>query len=570
MARSTLLNTDTEDLKELLSNGKTYNVPPYQRDYSWKEEHWEDLWEDLMTVEATKEDHYMGALVLESGERKQFRVIDGQQRMATLSILILACVDLLYGLANEGVEIEANRERAALLECSYLGAKDPKSLRITPKLNLNANDDDFFQLNVAQRRAPQGGVRGLSDSERLLWEWFLFFKRKVVDKFSTEKKGEDVAAFISETVTERLMFISVRVQDQVSAYTVFETLNARGLELTETDLLKNYLLSLADRLSKSQMEPVLKTWARITARVGTAKFPEFLRHHLNSRREYVRQKQLFKVIKNDVRTLEGVFELLARLEHDAVWFEALGDASSEFWLDYEGAAEQVRSLNLFNVSQYTPFMLAAKDVFQSPPELVEILRYCVVVSVRFNGVSRRSTHSLEEVYNQAAMGVRNGDVKTLASIRQALRPIYISDEEFEADFAVLRLKKRGTSGKRLKYFLAKLEKQLGGADVSDATMSATVEHILPENPGDKGWEQFSDDARERSCERLGNYSLLERAFNGPEAANFAFSEKQKAYAKSQYVTSNALVEIGEWNEAAITQRQKALAKAAKSVWALEI
>ena len=66
MARSTLLNTDTEDLKELLSNGKSYRVPHYQRDYSWKAEHWEDLWEDLLTIEASREDHYMGALVLES------------------------------------------------------------------------------------------------------------------------------------------------------------------------------------------------------------------------------------------------------------------------------------------------------------------------------------------------------------------------------------------------------------------------------------------------------------------------------------------------------------------------
>jgi Protein of unknown function DUF262/Protein of unknown function (DUF1524) len=570
MARSTLLNTDTEDLKELLSNGKTYSVPPYQRDYSWRAEHWEDLWEDLMTVEATKEDHYMGALVLESGERKQFRVIDGQQRMATLSILILACVDYLVSLAKGGIDSDANNERASLLESSYLGAKDPKSLRITPKLQLNANDDDFFQLNLAQRKAPPGGVRGLSDSERLLWECFLFFKRKLNDKFSADKKGDAVAEFVSETVTERLMFISVRVQDQLSAYTVFETLNARGLELTETDLLKNYLLSLADRLSKSQMDPVLKKWARITARVGTARFPEFLRHHLNSRREYVRQKQLFKVIKRDVSALDDVFSLLDRLEEDAAWFEALGDPAGEFWLDYHGAAEQVRVLHLFNVSQYTPLILAAKDIFNTPNEIVEILRYCAVVSVRFNGVSRRSTHSLEETYNRAAIGIRSGEFHSLALIRQALRQIYIPDEEFEADFAVLRLKKRGASGKRLKYFLTKVEKQLGGTDVSDATMTATVEHVLPENPGETGWEQFSADARERCCDRLGNYSLLERGLNAVEAANEAFSLKRQVYARSQYVTSKDLVAWDEWTEAAIAERQKAMARAAKTVWSLEI
>ena len=568
MARSTLLNTDTEDLKELLSNGKSYSVPPYQRDYSWKQENWEDLWEDLAAVEENREDHYMGTIVLETGERKQFRIIDGQQRMATLSILILACVDYLYGLALEGVDETANRERASLLESGYLGAKDPASLRITPKLKLNANDDDFFQLNLAQRKPPQGGVRGLRDSERLLWQCFQFFKGKVKEKFSTKKKGENVAAFVSEIVTERLVFISVRVQDQLSAYTVFETLNARGLELTETDLLKNYLLSLADRLSKSQMDPVLRQWARITARVGIASFPEFLRHHLNSQREYVRQKQLFKTIKRDVTTLDHVFALLDRLETDAAWFEGLNDYASQFWLDYQGAKEHVRVLNLFNVSQYTPLVLAAKDVFTAPQDVVEILRYCAVLSMRFNGVSRRSTHILEEIYNRAALEVRRGTATTLAAVRQVLRPIYIPDEDFESDFASLRLRNRSTAGKRLRYILAKVEKQLSGADITDEGMTATVEHILPENPCEVGWEYFTAESHERSYERVGNYSLLERGLNGQQAGNAPFAQKQTVYAQSQYRTSKELRQFSDWTEETITKRQTDMAKVAKAVWAL--
>ena len=568
MARSALLNTDTEDLKEILSNGKSYSAPAYQRDYSWKQEHWEDLWEDLISVEASREDHYMGAIVLESGERKHFRVIDGQQRMTTLSILILACVDYLYGLDGEGVDSAANQERANLLESSYLGAKDPASLRITPKLKLNANDDDFFQLNLAQRKAPQGGLRGLRDSERLLWQCFQFFKGKIQEKFSTTEKGEEVAAFVSEVVTERLVFISVRVQDQLSAYTVFETLNARGLELTETDLLKNYLLSLADRLSKSQMDPVLRQWARITARVGIANFPEFLRHHLNSHREYVRQKQLFKTIKRDVSTLDDVFLLLDRLEKDAAWFEALNDPASQFWLDYPGAKEQVRVLNLFNVSQYTPLMLAAKDAFSAPQDVVEILRYCAVLSVRFNGVSRRSTHILEEIYNRAALEIRRGTATTLAAVRQVLRPIYIPDEEFEADFVSLKLRNRSTSGKRLRYFLAKIEKQLSGADITDVGMTATVEHILPENPGEAGWDHFTAEAHERSYERVGNYSLLAHSLNGQQAGNAAFAQKQAVYTQSQYRTSKDLSQFTEWTEETIAKRQADMAKVAKAIWAL--
>jgi uncharacterized protein with ParB-like and HNH nuclease domain len=570
MARSALLNTDTEDLKELLSNGKTYSVPPYQRDYSWKQEHWEDLWEDLLAVHGTREDHYMGAVVLETQERKQFRIIDGQQRIATLSILILSCVDHLYAWADAGVEPEKNRERAQLLESLYLGAKDPSSLRITPKLKLNANDDDFFQLNIAQRKAPQGGLRGLRDSEQKLWRCFLFFKGKIEDLFGTDRRGGDVAAFVSDVVTERLVFISVRVQDQLSAYTVFETLNARGLELTETDLLKNYLLSLADRLSASQMVPVLRQWKRITDRVGIEGFPEFLRHHLNARQAFVRQKQLFKTIKKDITELDQVFDLLDRLEKDAAWFAALQEPGSEFWLDYPGAKEHVRVLKLFNVSQYTPLVLAAKDVLRGTNEMTEVLRYIAIVSLRFNGVGRRSTHALEEAYNKAALALKEGRSRTLADVRQSLKPIYIPDDEFEADFKALRLKNRGTSGKRLRYILAKIERQLSGTDFSDEAMHATVEHILPENPDAEGWGHFSKDQHERSYERVGNYSLLEHGLNSRVAGNAAFLDKKAAYSASQYQTSHDLTKYGDWTEETIERRQVELGRVAKSIWTLQL
>lgn len=568
MARSTLLNTDTEDLKELLSNGKSYTVPPYQRDYSWRQEHWEDLWEDLLTVEATQGDHYMGAIVLESGERKHFKVIDGQQRMATLSLVILACVDFLHGLALAGVDSIANQERAALLESAYLGAKDPSSLRINPKLKLNANDDGFFQLKLIQRKESPGSERVLSDSEKLLSSCFKFFKDKVREKFSASQKGEQVAKFVGETVTEKLVFISVRVQDQLSAYTVFETLNARGLELTETDLLKNYLLSLADQLSATQIEPLLMQWGKIAARVGSRSFPDFLRHHLNSRRTYIRQKQLFKAIKRDVVDLQQVFQLLDDLEGDAVWFEGLNDPGSELWLDYEGAKEHVRVLNLFKVSQFTPLVLAAKDAFKRPADVVEVLRYCAVVSVRFNGVGHRSTHILEEIYNGAALEIRQAKKPTLAMVRKTIRAIYIRDEEFEADFASLRLQNQGVSGKRLRYFLTKIERQLNGADVYDEAMAGTIEHILPENPGGEGWGHFSPETHQRSVDRLGNYSLLELNLNRQEAANSNFDKKKRVFARSKYQMSKELADYQEWTEETIAHRQAKMAKVAKTVWAL--
>ena len=87
-----LLETKTVTFREIIGNGKKYVVPLYQRDYSWKEEQWEDLWLDIDNLKGKTDVHYMGSVVLKSEENKTFTVIDGQQRFITLSIIILAAL----------------------------------------------------------------------------------------------------------------------------------------------------------------------------------------------------------------------------------------------------------------------------------------------------------------------------------------------------------------------------------------------------------------------------------------------------------------------------------------------
>ncbi len=104
MAKSNLLNTRTTNFIELVGNGRVYRVPQYQRDYSWEEEQWEDLWNDVIELHTRPDDsHYMGALVVEGQTDREFRIIDGQQRLATLSILVLAALAQLRRLAEAGM-----------------------------------------------------------------------------------------------------------------------------------------------------------------------------------------------------------------------------------------------------------------------------------------------------------------------------------------------------------------------------------------------------------------------------------------------------------------------------------
>lgn len=241
MSRSNLLKTSDVTFLDLIGNGKKYRVPAFQRDYSWEEEQWEDLWNDIEEMTTSKDArHYMGALVVEAISDREFQIIDGQQRVATLSILALAVIDTLRSLGDTEEERARNQDRAARLRERFIGEKDPASLLESSKLFLNDNDNAFYQDYLVQLRRPNN-PRGLPRSNRLLWECFLWFKRRLDDK--KPQTGEWFAGLLSETVARQLLFILITVEDELSAYVVFETLNARGLELSSTDLLKNYLFS---------------------------------------------------------------------------------------------------------------------------------------------------------------------------------------------------------------------------------------------------------------------------------------------------------------------------------------
>jgi uncharacterized protein with ParB-like and HNH nuclease domain len=294
MARSNVLNARTTNFLELLGNGRNYRVPPYQRDYSWEEEQWEDLWSDIQELRGNSEErHYMGALVVEGTSDREFRIIDGQQRLASLSLLALAVIAKLKDLADAGLEAEANRERAAALRTRFIGEKDPASLIESSKLFLNETDNSFYQDYLVQLRPPLN-PRGLTKSSNLLWECYKYFRNNL-DKIPEYSKGEPLAELISEIVGRQLLFILITVENDINAYMVFETLNARGLELTTTDLLKNYLFSRVK--VESDLQALQRRWRTMLATIRQERFPEFLRYHLLCQHSKIRSQRLFKLVR---------------------------------------------------------------------------------------------------------------------------------------------------------------------------------------------------------------------------------------------------------------------------------
>ncbi len=561
-------NTANQTFRQLLANGLTYRVPPFQRDYSWSADEWDDLWQDIVGLfdEDGESSHYMGYLVLQSPDNKRFDVIDGQQRLTTISVLILAALKHLSELVERNIDAEKNQQRKENLRASYIGYVDPVSLVSRSKLELNRHNNRFYQTYlVPLEKIPQ---RNLNRSEHLLRKSFNWFKDKI--KNYSSESGEEVARFI-DSIVDKLFFTVITVTDELNAFKVFETLNARGVRLSATDLLKNYLFSLISSADIHEQEFISleDRWERIVGILGSESFPEFLRAYWNSRNKIVRKSDLFKTIRKHIKNREEAFELIRNLDSSSSIYAALRNPADTLWNSTE--KKSLQHLQMFNVRQplallmqvYEKFANEHRDWFQ------RILRVIEVLSFRYNVICNRQTHDQERLYNRISCSVHTGELANAVAIVHALKDIYPEDAEFKAAFRDKELRTTYSRNKKVvRHILFKLEKYLSGIDHDFESAQYTIEHILPEKP-DEAWNTFQEENIDKFIYRLGNMTLLEAALNR-EIGNCGYDKKIEKYRASQFLQTQAIAEhYNEWNESKVESRQKQLADKAAHIWRIE-
>jgi uncharacterized protein with ParB-like and HNH nuclease domain len=568
MANTNLFTTHTVTFNEIMGNGKIHKVPLFQRDYSWDEDNWDDLWSDLMNAHTHDEAHYMGSFVLqvEGDERdKVFWIIDGQQRITTLSIVVLAVIQNLKELIDRGVDPESNKERVGLF-MNYLGQKDPTSLMYSSKLFLNKNNDGFYQRHLVNFRAPIA-ITKLKDSEKLLWKAYEFFLKRIRDNFGVKNDGSAIAAFLNKTVGELLKFIQITVKDELNSYAVFETLNSRGLDLTSTDLLKNYLFMMVSK-SRTDLELVEEQWNKIVSIVGLKEFPVFLRHFMNTRDDLVSKEQLFKRVKQLVKKDTDVIKLLDELELFAIVYAALSDPNDDLWKSDKELVEYIDALKLFRVTVCHPLLMICYDKLNAA-EFKKILRGVVQLSFRYNVIAKLQSKDMERAYNKTATRIFRGELTTSKDILQDLQNIYLDDNEFRQYFELANFDSRNSQQKKiLRYILYKIEAQLTGGVKADYELdNGTIEHILPDSLSEDWKTFFTETEHEKLVYRIGNLTLLEPSKNNKEAARKPFDDKKMVFATSRYAMTRDIT-VTEWTPKTLQHRQESLGKTASGIWRL--
>lgn len=554
-------STANQTWRMLVGNGLVYTVPRFQRDYSWSDEEWDDLWRDIENTLSTDGEpaHYMGYLVLQSKDNKNFDIIDGQQRMATLSILALAVLSRLMKLVDEGNAAEDNQKRAEQLRSSFIGYLDPVTLIPRSKLTLNRNNDTLYQnYLVPLLPTPKRNLKATEHLMRKAFDWFIV---KVEEGY---KDGVALASFL-DRLSDKLFFTVIVVSDELNAYKVFETLNARGVKLSSTDLLKNYLFSVVHRQNSDEHElnELENRWEILVGKLGSENFPDFLRTHWNSRNQFLRHAELFKRIRDQIKSKQRVFSLLREMEADVDPYVALSRPEDPFW--DTNRRSSVAELRMFSVRQVYPLIIAAYRELNEK-DFTLLLRTLSIISFRYNVIGNMPTNEQERVYTGVAEKLHAKHITGIDSVLTELKPLYPNDELFRHAFSDKSLRTTQVRNRRIvRYILFKIESHCSHIDYEFDSERYSLEHILPENPGE-GWEHISEQDYNQLIYRIGNIILLTATAN-KDVGNQSFEVKRSVYAQSEFeITKRVAAENAQWDAERIGAQQRWMAQQATSIW----
>lgn len=551
------------NLEGILEGKKQYRVPLYQRVYSWRKEQLQQLWDDVREIAETRRTakdatHFIGSLVLAATPGygpvgvQAFLVVDGQQRLTTLTLLLAAIRD--HQAETEGPE---HRER---IDSQFLinrwDAGQP-----TKVLPTQADRDSY--LSVIHRTAHAGQQDNVGDAYR-------FFRAQIAQADDPEDP-RDIAE-IEEAVLRGLALVSVTAEAGDNEHRIFESLNNTGLNLTQSDLLKNFLfMRLGDRT-----DVVYETvWLPLESKLGANNLELLFWLDLAQRDDRIKQSDTYRGQKQRLSKLESAAEIEAETVRIARLGEILAkilEPSKEPVATVRARLERIRDWGTTTSFPLVMHILARRDAGEATDEqVVRALTYLESYFVR-RIIIGRATANLNRTLLQAVSAI-SGKPEVDIALREYLstgRKHFGTDAQVREAVSTIAFYWQGRQPQK-KLILEWLEESHGSKETVDST-NLSIEHVLPQTLSPQWRNDFAaglpDDAdpvyeHDRIVHTLGNLTLT--GYNS-ELSNRPFDEKREMLRTSGLRMNQQIASHGQWGQAEILSRAQDLADRIISLW----
>jgi uncharacterized protein with ParB-like and HNH nuclease domain len=535
-------------------NGEKQNlIPLFQRKYTWAKKDWQVLWEDLLVQYELPENstHFMGAVVSLPARSvpvgvSKYLIIDGQQRLSTISILLCA-------LRDELDPTNASRIQEVYLTNRYRSPED--LLKLVP----TQADRDAYRALVIDRDA--GTHSGL------IVDAYRYFRQMIDNARDSDDAAISCEKLLS-TVEHNLQVVMINLDEVDDPYLIFESLNAKGEPLTQADLVRNYvLMRFRHSISSGGEQERIYTqyWRPLEEMLGI-NMTEFLRHDSMKNGENIREGGIYAAIKLIFKDKEpdAVESLLRQMRSAGSIYQRIVSPEHE---TNEAIRRRLENLNELKIRVSYPLILR---LFQSHyegqlnmPDLERCLLFIEALSIR-RSVCGVPTNGLNKLFLQWCKNYPDSDHlnwfrKALASGSGGSR--FPGDVEFADQFTSQPQYGRGATS----YVLRSLEESFEHHEPVILN-GPTIEHVMPQSITDD-WKIMLGNEWEAThasyLHTIGNLTLT--GYN-PELGNLSFPEKKAILGNTHVELSRSIVEQDVWTAVQIRQRGEMLSAKALSIW----
>lgn len=552
-------------ISEIFSSQYVFTIPRYQRPYSWTTEQAGELLEDLLTAMGDEtsdidelDPYFLGSIVLAKEEHKpEAEVIDGQQRLATLVILL----SVIRSLSTDEDYARAIEQRLYEPADAIMGT--PNRYRLT----LRPQDQDFFRRYIQDRggldELAKKDPATLTDSQRNIRANALLYKAELAKLSESQRRR--LAGFL----LRRCFVVVISTPTTGSAFRVFLVLNDRGLDLSTPDILKAEVIGAID---PSEADEYARRWDDVEEQLGRDEFERLFAHIRMIYRKTKLRRNLLDEFRSYVQPAKSPKQFIDEvLKPYAEAFYTVMNASYESTHRAERVNVYLRWLKRIDNGDWIPTAMEFLSRYRDDPDrLSGLLRLLERLAAGLM-ILRANVNQRIERYGQVLRTLENG-----ADLFEEGSPLQLTSQEKHEILKRLD----GDVYTQLpnhvcKYVLLRLDSALSGGEATYELPHVTVEHVLPRvvlanSQWANWWPTF--DTRWQWVNKLGNLVLLAR-YKNSEAQNYPFDEKKRRYfmspsGTSPFALTTQVLNESEWTPEVVQRRQRYLMDVLRRLWEL--